>query len=152
MFVTKGKINTSRFFSMMHHEESPEKPEYNMATPLFLSNHPPLPPFSSKNWGGGRVWVWTMATGPLLFYIARITPLSSSMEGDNIPVHSIPSCFKCFINGIELKHLFMYTQDCSGGSIVTSGSKNNFIWEYNVFKSWLTTLDHLPHLFSHSKK
>ena len=52
MFVTKGKINTSRFFSMMHHEESPEKPEYNMATPLFLSNHPPLPPFSSKNWGG----------------------------------------------------------------------------------------------------
>ena len=46
----KGKVNTSRFFPMEHHEKSPEKPQYNMATPplanpLIL----PYPPFSSKN-------------------------------------------------------------------------------------------------------
>ena len=35
MFVNKGKINTSIFFPMLHHEESPEKPQYNMATPYF---------------------------------------------------------------------------------------------------------------------
>ena len=33
---------------MLHHEESPEKPQYNMATPPFLDNPSP-PPFSSKN-------------------------------------------------------------------------------------------------------
>ena len=30
MFVNKGKINTSRFFPMLHHEESPEKPQHSM--------------------------------------------------------------------------------------------------------------------------
>ena len=30
---------------MLHHEESPEKPQYNMATPPFCLTHP----FSSKN-------------------------------------------------------------------------------------------------------
>ena len=37
---------------MLHHEESPEKPQYNMATPPpFLDKPPILPnsPFSSKN-------------------------------------------------------------------------------------------------------
>ena len=36
---------------MPHHEESPEKPQYNMATPPFLDKPPilPKPPFSSKN-------------------------------------------------------------------------------------------------------
>ena len=51
MFVNKGKINTSRSFSYVHHEESPEKPQYNMATPSFLDKPPhfTLPaPFSSK--------------------------------------------------------------------------------------------------------
>ena len=52
MFVNKGKINTSRFFSMLHHEESPEKLQYNMAT-LPISRSPshfalPPPPFLAK--------------------------------------------------------------------------------------------------------
>ena len=39
---------------MVHHEESPEKPQYNMAAPHFYPPPPPplhfaLPPFSSKN-------------------------------------------------------------------------------------------------------
>ena len=33
MFVNKEKINTPRF-PMLHHEESPEKPQYNMLTPI----------------------------------------------------------------------------------------------------------------------
>ena len=41
-----GNINTTRSFSMPHHEKSPEKPQYNMATPP-ISRQPP--PFSSKN-------------------------------------------------------------------------------------------------------
>ena len=51
LFLNKGKINTSQFFSMLHDEESPEKPQYNMATPPFLEKPPilPNPPFSSKN-------------------------------------------------------------------------------------------------------
>ena len=36
--------------------------------------------------------------------------------------------------------------------IVYSCSKNSFISEDNIFKSQLTTLDQLPHLFSRSKK
>ena len=45
MFVNKGKINTTRFFSYaaMHHKGSPEKPQYNMATHPF---DPPPPQFS----------------------------------------------------------------------------------------------------------
>ena len=42
MFVQKGKINIPRFFPMLDHEESPEKPEYNMATSPFLDNLPPI--------------------------------------------------------------------------------------------------------------
>ena len=38
---------------MPHHEESPEKPQYNMATPPISRQPPPphfaKPPFSSKN-------------------------------------------------------------------------------------------------------
>ena len=38
---------------MLHHEESPEKPEYNVATTPFLDTPPPhfalLPPFLAKN-------------------------------------------------------------------------------------------------------
>ena len=39
---------------MLHHEESPEKPQYNMAPPPFLDKFlphfaNPFPPFSSKN-------------------------------------------------------------------------------------------------------
>ena len=35
---------------MLHHEESPEKPQYNMATSLFLDKPPilPNPPFLAK--------------------------------------------------------------------------------------------------------
>ena len=36
MFVNKEKINKSRFFPMLHHKESQEKPQYNMAVPPFL--------------------------------------------------------------------------------------------------------------------
>ena len=36
MFVNKGKINISRFFPMLHYEESPEKLQYNMVTHPFL--------------------------------------------------------------------------------------------------------------------
>ena len=39
MFVNKGTINTSRFFPTLHHKESPEKPQNNMATPPFLDKH-----------------------------------------------------------------------------------------------------------------
>ena len=57
MFVSKGKINTSIFFPMLDHEESPEKSQYDMAIPPFLDNPnsilpylpSPPPPFSSKN-------------------------------------------------------------------------------------------------------
>ena len=37
---------------MLHHEESPEKPHYNMATPPISRQTPPIllnPPFSSKD-------------------------------------------------------------------------------------------------------
>ena len=54
---------------MLHHEESPEKPQYNMTTPPFLEKNPilptPPPPFSINfekfeppplyEWGGGGV-------------------------------------------------------------------------------------------------
>ena len=35
---------------MLHHDESPEKPQYNMATPPFLDKPPilPNPPFLAK--------------------------------------------------------------------------------------------------------
>ena len=85
MFVNKGKINTSRFFiPMLHQEKSPGKPQYNMAT-LFLGNLPPFfltpipPPYSTKHfqtsqflsnfekvkppcplWGGGGGGGWTV--------------------------------------------------------------------------------------------
>ena len=36
----------------------------------------------------------------------------------NVPVHPIPSCFKCFINGIKLKHLSTYIQNCSGSRLL----------------------------------
>ena len=46
MFVNEGKIKTSRFFPMLHHEESPEKPQNNTAShPLHFSLAPPLPHF-----------------------------------------------------------------------------------------------------------
>ena len=70
---------------MLHHEESPVKPQYNMATPPFLDKPPHFaypPPFSSQNFqttpisinfekaepplplyeGGGVGWVRTMLT------------------------------------------------------------------------------------------
>ena len=58
MFVNKGIINT-RFFSYVHHEEFPEKPEYNMEappfclTPCFLANkfQPPRPTPISISFG-----------------------------------------------------------------------------------------------------
>ena len=121
--------------------------------------------------GGGELWL----LGIVILHSKNNSTLFINGRGQscnifalNVPVHPIPSCFKCFINGIELKQLSMYTQNCFGGSllpevlqlfthhqfsknvvlkIVTFGSTNNFIWEYNVFKSQLTTLDHLPHLF-----
>ena len=36
---------------------------------------------------GARGEVRAVVTGSLLFYIARITPLSSSIEGDNPVIH-----------------------------------------------------------------
>ena len=42
--LKKGNINTARFFPMPYHEESPEKPQCNMAPPPYFA----LPPFSSK--------------------------------------------------------------------------------------------------------
>ena len=52
MFVIKGKINTSIFCPMLKHEESPKKPQYNMATHLFLDTPPPplclTPPFLAE--------------------------------------------------------------------------------------------------------
>ena len=74
----------------------------------------------------------------------------------NVPVHPIPSCFKCFINGIELKQLSIYTQNCSGESLLpqvlqlfthhqfskNSGIKNcdfwfqkNFFFERKMFSN-----------------
>ena len=40
--LIKGKINTSRFFPMLHHDESSEKSWYNMAT-IHFALPPPLP-------------------------------------------------------------------------------------------------------------
>ena len=40
---------------------------------------------------------WTMVTGPLLFYIARINQLSSSMEGEN-PVTYFLSMSQCILS------------------------------------------------------
>ena len=48
MFVNKGKINTPRL-PMLHQKESPEKPQYNMATPLPHFALPLPPTFSRKN-------------------------------------------------------------------------------------------------------
>ena len=54
MFVNKEKINTLSFFPMLHHEESLEKLQYNMAIPPFLDTPPPPilpylpPPFPAK--------------------------------------------------------------------------------------------------------
>ena len=72
-----GNINTTRSFSMPHHEKSPEKPQYNMATPPFLDNPPPFlakifrppppfrsildksnPPFHEGGGGGGVKLCW----------------------------------------------------------------------------------------------
>ena len=69
-------LTKERFFSMLHHEESPEKPQYNMAipTPFLDKPRPPFcltPPFLAKNsrhppisinfekverWGGSELW------------------------------------------------------------------------------------------------
>ena len=47
MFVSKGKINTSNFFPLLHPEKSQEKPQYNVAISPFLGKAPhfalPLP-------------------------------------------------------------------------------------------------------------
>ena len=49
MFVKKRKIDTPRF-PMLHHEESPEKPQYNMASPIYRQTPiMPYSPFSGKN-------------------------------------------------------------------------------------------------------
>ena len=40
MFVSKGKINTSNFFPLLHPEKSQEKPQYNMAISPFLGKAP----------------------------------------------------------------------------------------------------------------
>ena len=45
MFVSKGKINTSIFFPMLDHEESPEKSQYDMAIPPFLDNPNSILPY-----------------------------------------------------------------------------------------------------------
>ena len=51
--LTKERQTHQDFFPTLHHEESPEKPQYNMATLHFWTPPPhfasPLPPFSSKN-------------------------------------------------------------------------------------------------------
>ena len=53
MFVKKKNKNTANFFPMPHHEESPEKPQCNMATPPPISRQTlPFcltPPFLAKN-------------------------------------------------------------------------------------------------------
>ena len=49
MFGNKGKINTPRF-PMLHHEESPRKPQYNIEKNPFLDKSSPFffTPFFSK--------------------------------------------------------------------------------------------------------
>ena len=56
---------------MLHHEESPEKPQYNMATPPFLDKHPPPPPFC--------------LTPPFLEKIFRPPPFPSILKKSNPP-------------------------------------------------------------------
>ena len=59
---------------MLHHEESPEKPEYNTATsPPFLDKPPILcnPPFSSKNF----------QTPPISISFEKVEPPPPLYEG-----------------------------------------------------------------------
>ena len=125
MSLTKGKINTSRFFSMMHHEESPWKPQYNMATPISgpqrkrmkKSTPPPLGRVGgSSNYSYWAIIVLHSKNNSFLFINWR--GQSCNIFALNVPVHPIPSCFNCFISGIELKQLSMYTQNYSGGGLL----------------------------------
>ena len=47
MFVNKGKKHSSgSLFSMLHHHESTEKPQYKMATPISRNLPSPIPHFA----------------------------------------------------------------------------------------------------------
>ena len=51
--LTKERQTHQDFFPTLHHEESPEKPQYNMATLHFWTTLPPIlphpsPPFLAK--------------------------------------------------------------------------------------------------------
>ena len=123
-------------------------------------------------WGwGGELWL----LGIIILHSKNNSTLFINGRGQsfnilalNVPVHPIPSCFKCFIMVLNWSNCLCIHKivlvivssqkfyNCLLTTsflkivvlkIVTFGSTNNFIWEYNVFKSQLTTLDHLPHLF-----
>ena len=115
MFVNKGEINTSRFFLYDASWGISKKTSIWYSNPPFLvkpqqkfSDLPPisinsekveLPPPFMKGGGrgdGGRGG-WTMVTRPLLFYIARVTLLTSSMEGVK-PVTYLLSISQCIIS------------------------------------------------------
>ena len=63
---------------MLHHEESPEKPQYNMATSPFLDKPPtpnlPNPPFSSKH--------FQTAPPPISINFEKVEPPSPLYEGE----------------------------------------------------------------------
>ena len=66
--LTKERQTHQHFFPMLHHEESPEKPQYNIATPHFqTSPHFPLPPFSSKNFQTPSISINFEKVEPLLY-------------------------------------------------------------------------------------
>ena len=114
-----------------------------MATSQFLDNFPFLPlPFSSKNFQTPLFPSILKKLNPAPFmkgeggsssgYLAIIVlhsknnstrfingrGQSCNIFALNDLVNPISSCFKCFINGITLKHLSMYTQNCSGSRLL----------------------------------
>ena len=78
MFVNKGKINTSRFFPMLYHEESPEKTQYNMATPSFLDKSRILPYPSSP------IFQQKLSDTPISIIFEKVNPSPHSEVGEGV--------------------------------------------------------------------
>ena len=74
---------------MPHHEESPEKPQYNMATPPFLDK----PPFSSKNFQTPPISISFEKVKPPPLYEGGGSKLCSQCHW-----HAHVTSFKCSIS------------------------------------------------------
>ena len=87
---------------MLHHEESPEKPQYNMATPPPISRQtpPPIlpnPPFSSKNF----------QTPPFPSLLKKSTPPFIKVDPRPPFIHS-PNYVLALLNAFDLSSSYFH--------------------------------------------